>query len=141
MFSIIQAKMNSSYYWEASGNTFLFPREIAFYRPSIPLLIPLIGVFIDKKIGWILIQSFFYFLLSNLVYTMKYIDYNDKEFVVVNMIICIPIVLVIILMNNKRVSEGFYGFLKSELISKNIIATIVGILMAAGVVWVKFYLY
>ncbi|RAJ24527.1 hypothetical protein LX77_02081 [Gelidibacter algens] len=33
----------------------------SFLRPALILLIPLIGIFIGKKIGWILILSYLYF--------------------------------------------------------------------------------
>lgn len=137
VLSIVQGRIKNVNYWETTGNTYFFLKEISFYRPSIILLVPVIGVFINRKIGWILIQSFFYFLLSSLAYRMKYLDFNDMEFLVF-IIICTPIVLVIVLMNDNRVSEKFYGFRKSDLISKNIIATIVGILMAIVLTWIQF---
>ncbi len=139
VLSIVQGRIKNVNYWETTGNTYFLLKEISFYRPSIILLVPVIGVFLNKKIGWILIQSYFYFLLFRLVYPMKYSDFNYEEFLV-QMIIGIPIVLIILLMNNNKIGKEFYGLSKSELISKNIVATSIGILMVLSLTWIKFYL-
>ena len=72
IFSLIKIKIETSTYWNfvaESGNGFQnylnSLKESSFYKPAIILLIPLIGIFTNRKIGWILIQSYFYFLITN----------------------------------------------------------------------------
>jgi len=98
-----------------------------FLRPSLILLIPVIGIFINKKFGWVLIQSYFYFLISNLVFPAKYADLTDKTFLAAYVIGFSLLLLIIILMNKKKISNLTYGIVKTELIKMNIIASIIGI--------------
>lgn len=98
-----------------------------YLRPTSILLIPTIGTFINKKIGWILIQSYFYFLISNLVFPAIEIGLIDSTLVFINVIGFIFLLLIIILMNKMKISNHNYGIEKKELINKNIIASVIGI--------------
>jgi hypothetical protein len=98
-----------------------------YLRPSLILLIPIIGIFTNKKIGWILIQSYFYFLITNLVFPATQIDFTDNTLIILNIIGLILILLIIILMNKNKISNLVYGIKKVELINKNIIASVIGI--------------
>ena len=102
-------------------------KETSYFRPAIILLIPLLGIFINNKIGWVLIQSYFYFLISNLAFSAKYIDSTDNTLILINIVGFLLLLLIIILMNKKRISDMIYGIGKTELISKNIIASFIGI--------------
>lgn len=102
----------------------------SFLRPAIFLLIPLIGIFINKKAGWILIQSYFYYLISNLSFTAKFVDLTDKTLILTNIIGFSLLLLIILTMNKHKISNQTYGIAKTELISKNIIASIIGISIA-----------
>ncbi|MFD2917143.1 hypothetical protein [Psychroserpens luteus] len=133
IFSLVRGKIETSIYWNfvaetGSGfqNYLNVLKGTSFYRPAIILLIPLIGIFINKKIGWILIQSYFYFLISNLAFSAKYIDLNDNALILINIIGFLLLLLIIILMNKKKIRNLIYGIEKTELISKNVIASIVG---------------
>ena len=101
----------------------------SYYIPSLILLIPLVGVFLNKKIGWILIQSYFYFLITNLTFRMKYFDFNDKTKILLNFVGFLLPMLIIILMNKNKISDQVYGIRKVELIKKNIIASVIGIMI------------
>ncbi|MEH6408826.1 MAG: hypothetical protein V7767_16220, partial [Leeuwenhoekiella sp.] len=56
----------------------------SYLRPVVFLLIPFIGIFNNNKIGWILIQSYFYFLISNLTFSVSYIDLTDETLLFLN---------------------------------------------------------
>lgn len=99
----------------------------SFFKPAIFLLIPLIGIFINKKTGWILIQSYFYYLISNLSFSAKFIDLTDKTLIFTNFIGFSLVLLIILIMNKHKIRNQTYGIAKTELISKNIIASIIGI--------------
>ena len=101
----------------------------SYYIPSLILIIPLVGVFLNKKIGWILIQSYFYFLITNLTFIMKYFDFNDKTKILFNVVGFLFLMLIIILMNKNKISDKVYGIRKVELIKKNIIASVIGIMI------------
>ena len=101
----------------------------SYYIPSLILIIPLVGVFLNKKIGWILIQSYFYFLITNLTFRIKYFDFNDKTKILLNFVGFLLIMFIIILMNKNKISDQVYGIRKVELIKKNIIASVIGIMI------------
>src|SRR5690606_37793768 len=82
-----------------------------YLRPSLILLIPIIGILLNKKIGWVLIQSYFYFLISNLGFTATYVDFTDKELLAVDVVGFSVLLLIIILLNKKKISNLTYGIL------------------------------
>ncbi|MBB5270000.1 hypothetical protein HNQ90_003601 [Algibacter amylolyticus] len=133
IISIVRGKVETSIYWNyvaetGSGfqNYLNVLKETSFFRPAIILLIPLIGIFINKKIGWILIQSYFYFLISNLAFSAKFIDLTDQTLILINVVGFLLLLLIIVLMNKKKIRNLIYGIEKTELISKNVIASIIG---------------
>ncbi len=109
----------------------------SYLRPSIILLIPIVGIFTNKKIGWILIQSYFYFLITNLVFPATQIDLTDNTLILINIIGFLLLLLIIILMNKNKIRNLTYGIKKNELISKNIIASIIGISTTIILVMIK----
>ncbi len=117
------------YFYIATSNYYL--------RPSLILLIPIVGIFTNKKIGWILIQSYFYFLITNLVFPATKIDLTDNTLIILNIIGFLLIILIIILMNKKKISNLVYGIKKAELINKNIIASVIGISITIILVMIK----
>ena len=126
----------TSMFWEVNIESGFKPESIlkiiertSYYVPSLILLIPLVGVFLNKKIGWILIQSYFYFLITNLTFRMKYFDFNDKTKILLNFVGFLLLMLIIILMNKNKISDKVYGIRKVELIKKNIIASVIGIMI------------
>ena len=82
VISLISGFIKTSSYLNLTGDESGFlkvlnPNENSFFRPAIILLIPLGGIFINKRIGWILIQSYFYFLITRLAFTSNYLDLTD----------------------------------------------------------------
>ncbi|WP_452219443.1 hypothetical protein [Lacinutrix salivirga] len=141
---LIQASIRTTIYWEDNieadfgiRNLLKVIRRTSFYRPVIILLIPLIGIFLNKKIGWILIQSYFYFLISNLIFSAKYIDLTDNTLVIINLIGFSLLLLIIFLMNKKKIWNLIYGIEKTELISKNVVTSIIGMSITIILAFIK----
>lgn len=136
VITVTRAIILTSMFWEVNIESGFKLESIlkiiertSYYVPSLILIIPLVGVFLNKKIGWILIQSYFYFLITNLTFRMKYYDFNDKTKILLNFVGFLLIMLIIILMNKNKISDQVYGIRKLELIKKNIIASVIGIMI------------
>ena len=130
---LIQGKIETSMYWNfvaetGSGlkNYLNVLKDTSFYRPAIILLIPLMGTFINRKIGWILIQSYFYFLILNIIFPLVSTGFADYQIILIPIIVFLLVLLFIILMNKRKISNEFYGIDKTELIGNNIIASSIG---------------
>ena len=98
-----------------------------YIRPVLILLLPIIGIFINKKIGWILIQSYFYFLISNLVFSARFMELTDNPSIYILIVIFIILLLILIVMNKTKISSRIYGIGKTQLLKMNIIACTIGI--------------
>lgn len=136
VITVTRAIILTSMFWEVNIESGFKLESIlkiiertSYYVPSLILIIPLVGVFLNKKIGWILIQSYFYFLITNLTFRMKYFDFNDKTKILLNFVGFLLLILIIILMNKNKISDKVYGIRKVELIKKNIIASVIGIMI------------
>ena len=136
VITVTRAIILTSMFWEVNIESGFKLESIlkiiertSYYIPSLILIIPLVGVFLNKKIGWILIQSYFYFLITNLTFRMKYYDFNDKTKILLNFVGFLLLMLIIILMNKNKISDQVYGIRKVELIKKNIIASVIGIMI------------
>ncbi len=106
-----------------------------YFRPSLLLLIPLIGIFINKRIGWIFITSYFYFLLTNLVYSTisNGLDYNEEI-----VFFAIALILIFIwIMNRKKIVEKVYGLKKDQVLIANIKASSLGIFLTLYLAWTQ----
>lgn len=99
------------------------------FRPMIILIVPTIGILINRPIGWFLIQSYLYFLFSKAIYRTVYeINHNlDSDFLLI--IIAAVILPFIIFLNLKTVREFVYGIKPSKILLFNIGATVLGILI------------
>ena len=111
----------------------------SYLRPALISLIPMIAVLRNNKIDWLLIQSYFYFLIANLVFSATYIDLKDIALVIVNVIGFLFIMLFILLMNKNKISNLVYGIKKSELIKINMIASVIGIAITIILALIKGY--
>ena len=136
VITVTRAIILTSMFWEVNIESGFKLESIlkiiertSYYVPSLILIIPLVGVFLNKKIGWVLIQSYFYFLITNLTFRMKYFDFNDKTKILLNFVGFLLLMLIIILMNKNKISDQVYGIRKVELIKKNIIASVIGIMI------------
>tara|TARA_R110002049_G_C8924199_1_gene543561 strand:- start:206 stop:628 length:423 start_codon:yes stop_codon:yes gene_type:complete len=128
---------NEAYFhWDMSGEKynrnlsfFEFGYMFSHFRPILILLLPLVGIFINRKIGWILIMSYFYFVVFRAIYATVYALYEESFtliYLTVALLIFIPFILI---MNLVKISNEIYGIQKSDLIKNNIIATIVGLII------------
>ncbi|APQ18954.1 hypothetical protein A9200_05055 [Maribacter hydrothermalis] len=107
------------------------------FTPSLIILLPIIGIFINKKIGWILITSFFYMIIIALIFPLTKDDSLDiSDYLTMGLFIGL-IIFIITVMNMKKISEVTYGFTKSQLITKNIIASIIGMTLTIVIIYIK----
>jgi hypothetical protein len=85
------------------------------------------GIFINRKVGWILIVSYFYFVFTRAIYSTINTLYDDSFGIIYFIVAIVLFIPFIIFLNLSKISNNVYGIEKSELINYNIIATIVGI--------------
>ena len=98
-----------------------------YFRATLFFAIPFIGVFTNRKIGWILITSFFYFAFTSMVFIGKFEKFKDTNEIMNFLVYPFIDLLFIGIMNIKKVSKINYGISKNELIGKNVIAFSIGI--------------
>jgi len=121
---------------EISINEYFQPHLFNYYLPVIILIIPLSGIFINRRIGWRLISAYFYFLLFNGTFMAISKWTDDLIFYVVGIIgILIPLLL-IMLMNIGKV-QNYYGIEKHRAIVNNTLALTCGIILAVILSWLK----
>ncbi|RZS93384.1 hypothetical protein [Aquimarina brevivitae] len=83
------------------GNYWFLLTKTSFYRPALFLVVPVVGIFIRHKIGWILQQAYFYFLLTNGTFSIREnIATNPSQSWTI-LFVLIIIVLFIFVMNLK----------------------------------------
>lgn len=109
----------------------------AYFRSSAILLIPIIGIFLKKKIGWVFFTSYFYFLFTNIIYPYISGDYSDYNYTLAVIIALAIVSLFIFIMNKKKTSLDTYKILPSVLIPYNILAFIIGVSITFFLVYLK----
>ncbi len=130
----IRGIKETHFYWDMNGdkeNGYLSFLEIGFlnsyFRPILIMLLPMTGIFINRKVGWILIVSYFYFVFTRAIYSTINTLYDDSFGIIYFIVAIVLFIPFIIFLNLSKISNNVYGIEKSELINYNIIATIVGI--------------
>ncbi|KZS38979.1 hypothetical protein AWE51_10445 [Aquimarina aggregata] len=108
-----------------------------YFRPSILLLFPLIGIFINKKIGWIFITSYFYFLLTWLVFSTISNGLNYNEEILFFAVALVLTLIFIWIMNRKKIVEKVYNLKKNEVLITNIKASSIGIFLTLYLAWTQ----
>lgn len=108
---------------------FYITTTFSYLKPAVVLLIPILGIFIKRKTGWILIQSYFYFWISNLIFMSTQEGSPKNDFILFSVLAFLLTVFIIKLMNNKKISNLTYGIEKTELIYMNILASAIGMLL------------
>lgn len=104
-------------------------RLLLDFKYVILLSIVLFGVFSNKKLGWIIVQSYFYLYISDIFFTAyRFYDWFGFETVyyvyyILNILLAL---LLIVLMNNKICTKTF-GIEKKDLILKNVVAFAIGV--------------
>lgn len=100
-----------------------------YFRSSLLLLLPLIGIFINKKIGWFFISSYFYFILTKLAFSIISNGLNYNEEIIFVTITFLLTLLFIWIMNRKKILEKVYSLKKNEVLMINIKAYFLGIFL------------
>lgn len=98
-----------------------------YFRPALLLIPSLIGIFIKRRIGWILMISYFYFLTINGAFT--FILDGNYNFQKTSILLGIILILFIILWlsNRKSITIQMYQFKKDSFLKRNILASILGL--------------
>lgn len=124
-------------YFELTGNSnsIIDYLKIIFttstFRTSYLMLIPLIGVFLKTKMGWVLMLSFYYLLISLFIYFFIDADpETDGSILIVFFIVILPIIFIGV-MNNKDNTEVVYHIKINELIRMNLASFIIALIQIA----------
>lgn len=125
-------------YYAFTGNETLwidgFSWRIFFSYFSAILLVclPMIGIFLKQKIAWVLITSYFYFLLIS----VAYISLSDGGSDFLLLLKTIPLFILFfgcfIFLANRKGVYSYYDIPRSKLLRVNIIAFTVGMLLSIG---------
>ncbi len=114
-----------------------------YYIPIFIVLIPFIGTFTNRPLGWIFIQSYFYYLLINVLFIIKYddeIDFHSLAFIFTTILLIIHL-FVIIGMNMKKIRYNVYGISTKKILNYNILAFILGSIILLIHLLTKYKLY
>jgi len=90
------------------------------YRTSLFLLIPILGILVKRKIGWILIASYIYFVLINFI-IQNLID--NILFLIISTTILLALLL---FMNTGKSILVYYNITAKNIITINTIALLFG---------------
>ncbi len=134
--TIFELNTNYSNQYKVSDFIRLMTRR-TYFRPSLLLLFPLIGIFVNKKIGWIFITSYFYFLLTRLVFSTISNGLNYNEEIMFFAVALTLILLFIWIMNRKKIFEKVYSLKKNEVLITNIKASSLGIFLTLYLAWTQ----
>lgn len=97
-------------------------------RLSAIILIPLIGVFFNKKIGWLLILSFYYFWIILMIYTNISSDLERSGSLVMAFGVIVIALFFVAIMNGYENSKLVYKIKKDELLKMNISAFLIALI-------------
>ncbi len=134
--NLIAGIIKIQFYFKVTGNydgiNSLFDSYLlySFFRQMIFLSIPMIGIFLKNKVGWVFIISYFYFLLTNILFSIGLFDYKINNEIIITFAVSITLLsLVLILLNKKRIYLSAYKIMPSTLIAYNIAGCIIGVSM------------
>ena len=95
-------------------------------RPSVFLLIPLLGLLFKNKVGWLLITQYFYFVAFNMFRILLESEYEFKLFLF-SVIIIVVVVTIIYFLNRKSLYANHFKIEKQQLLMLNSIALSLGL--------------
>ncbi len=134
VFVTIRGMREAFFHWDTIGATkngalsfIKIGYKYSHFRPILIMIIPMIGVFINRKIGWVFIVSYFYFVLANAIYSTIKAMYDvgfGMMYFATAIILFIPFIFI---MNLKKIRADIYEIEKSEQLKYNVITTVVGI--------------
>lgn len=124
-------------YFKLSGdsNSIIDYLKIIFttstFRTSLLMLIPLIGVFMKTKIGWLLMLSFYYLWIILLIYAIIGTEFErDGAIIIVFFIMILPIIFIGV-MNNTDNTVLTYKLERKELLKMNLAAFTIALIELA----------
>lgn len=108
-----------------------------FFTPTYLVLLPTIGIFLDRQMGWFLITSFFYFVISRLGFFL--LDSKSLELmeIVTLLLILVFFTLLLLIMNKEKIRNERYHIAHQKALSKNIISSLIGMGITILVVYLK----
>lgn len=123
-------------YYEFSGNDtiwvigFNWSTFLSYFSAALLISLPMLGIFFKQKFAWVLITSYFYFLLIS----VAYISLSDWGSDFLLPLKTIPLFILffsfmIFLVNRSEVYK-YYQIPRSQLLSMNIVAFTMGMLLA-----------
>lgn len=105
------------------------------FRPTLLVLIPTVGVFINNKIGWTLITTFLYFCIFLFSFFIIENDFDFKKdsfhVFLISSILFVPLLII----NKEKIRNYTYGIANSAMIKHNIISTVIGMALAIYIVY------
>ncbi|WP_025742498.1 hypothetical protein [Aquimarina pacifica] len=108
-----------------------------YFRPSLLLLLPLIGVFIQNKIGWILTCSYFYFILTTSAYSTIFDGLKSYEEILFFATVLVVALLLAWIMNRKKIVQQVYRINPDDILITNTKAFSLGIFFTLVLAWVQ----
>ncbi len=98
----------------------------SYFRPVLLVLVPTIAVFINNKIGWTIITSFFYFIISTVGFLAIDYIFTEKLKIFQPLIFILILTIPLIIINKEKIRNGTYGISKTNMIIMNIGSSIIG---------------
>ena len=127
---------------ETNGNIIEYLKIIlntSLLRYSAIMLIPLIGVFINNKIGWLLVLSFYYFWILLFVFTLVGASFaQEGGFIIIAIGLILISLFFVAIMNASENSKMVYNIHKKELLKMNLAAFIISLI---EIVLTYFFIY
>jgi hypothetical protein len=109
-----------------------------YLKPVLFLILPVLSLIKNNRYTWVIIQSYFYFLLSNFIFqNVIYFNVDVFEYIPL-VLIFFTVILPLFLMNLKKVHSKAYQIKIGDLLLLNIIAATLGMLMSLILLWVKY---
>lgn len=138
ILNLIRAIAKTQGYFYATGNHHDIFSFSSYFRSTIFLLIPMIGLFLKNKVGWVFITSYFYFILTNILFSYSLFDHNDHYASILPVILITGLIsLIIVAMNKKKISLTIYNIQRSVLILYNIATFIIGVSITIWLAYAK----
>jgi len=142
--SIIWGIYEYNDYQEVTGNEIYWPIDyyfgnviFYFFRPTVFLFAPIIGLFLKNRIGWILLTQYYCFLLLNMFIQMLNFDELVASDYLLYIIIVLIVVGLLLILNSKKVSFDYYKIKKEKLLINNMYSFMIGLLFSLLLLIVK----
>ena len=118
------------YDWNAVMHTLALCHN---YRVTLFLLIPLVGILIKNKLGWIFIATYIYFILIN------YVVQNGIGNIIFFSTVIIALLIILLLINTKTSILAYYKISPKNNITINTIALFLGASLSYLLIILRLY--